>query len=199
MNNFKFLFNLLIVRIEFLRVKSNMENSKNDESTQNDTILVRKKKKKNPFDQFILDVKENFKEFSEKSEDFFIKVDKNFQNNLKKLKASWKRTMKNIKESTPKYKRYKRLYTKLSEIQEDTKEIKMNVSELASLIEPMMDQMMEQINNIEDYMKENLGSDWKVLKNAWQRCKEGEISKTKFIKTALSKIGKRFASIFIQV
>jgi len=179
-----------------------MEHSKNDESTQNDTLLVRKKKKKNPFSQFFLDLKKGFKGFSEKSGEFFVKVDKNFQNNLKKIKASWKRMMKNIKESDPKYKRYKKLYTKLekmdsqlSEIGADTKEIKLKVSEVVSMIELIM----EQIDNIEVYMKENLGSDWVILKNAWERCKDGEISKKEFIKTGLLKIGKRFLSIFIQV
>lgn len=179
-----------------------MENSKNDESTQNDTLLVRKKKKKNPFSQFILDLKKGFKGFSEKSGEFFVKVDKNFQDNLKKIKASWKKMLKNIKKSDPKYKRYKKLYTKLekmdsqlSEIGADTKEIKLKVSEVAFMIE----NLMEEIDNIEDYMKENLGSDWVILKNAWQRCKDGEISKLEFIKTGLLKIGKKFASIFIRL
>ena len=72
-----------------------MENSKNNDPTQEDTVLIQKKKKKNPFTQFFLDLKKDFKEFSEKSGEFFVKVDRNFQNNLKKLKASWKKTMKN--------------------------------------------------------------------------------------------------------
>ena len=179
-----------------------MQNSKNDDPAQNDTVLVRKKKKKDPFSQFFLDLKKGFKGFSEKSGDFFVKVDKNFENNLKKIKASWKTMMKNIKESDPKYKRYKKLYTQLekmdsqlSEIGADTKEIKLKVSEVAFMIE----YLMEEIDNIEDYMKENLGSDWVILKNAWQRCKDGEISKAEFIKTGLLKIGKRFASIFIRL
>ncbi|MFX0042354.1 MAG: hypothetical protein ACFE8L_05545 [Candidatus Hodarchaeota archaeon] len=178
-----------------------MENSKNVPA-QNDTLLARKKKKKNLFTQFFLDLKKSFTRFSEKSEEFFVKVDNNFQNNLKKLKASWKKTIKNIKKSNPKYKRYKKLYTKLekmdnqlSEIGADTKDIKLKVSEVAFMIE----HLMEEIDNIEDYMKENLGSDWKIIKNAWQRCKDGEISKKEFIKTGLKKIGKRFVSIFIQV
>lgn len=185
----------MIVRIEFLRVKLDMEKSKNEDPAKEDTVVSRKKKRKNPFIQFFLDLKKGFKEFSEKSGEFFLKVDKNFQQNLKKVKVSWKRMMKKIKETDPKYKRYKKLYTKLSEIKADTKEIKLKISEVAFMIE----HLMEGIDNIEDYMKENLGSDWKILKNAWQRCKEGEISKSEFIKTGLLKIGRRFASIFIKV
>ncbi|MFX1320518.1 MAG: hypothetical protein ACFFAQ_02630 [Promethearchaeota archaeon] len=179
-----------------------MEKSKNDDPAQEDTVIIRKKKKRNPFSQFFIDLKKGFKGFSEKSGKFFLQVNKNFSNNLRKMKGSLKKMMKNLKESDPKYKRYKRLCYKLekmeyklSEIKDDTKEIKLKVSEVASLIEPMM----EKIDNIETYMKENLGSDWKILKNAWQRCKDGEISKAQFIKMGLVKVGKRFASIFIQV
>ncbi len=179
-----------------------MEKSKNDDPAQEDIVILRKKKKRNPFSQFFLDLKKGFKGFSEKSGEFFVEVDKNFQNNLKKIKASWKKMMKNIKESDPKYKRYKKLSIKLekmeyklSNIKDDTTEIKLELSLVISMIETIMETM----SDIEDYMKENLGSDWKILKNAWQRCKDGEISKAEFIKTGLTKIGKKFASIFIRL
>ncbi|KKK43323.1 hypothetical protein LCGC14_0482060 [marine sediment metagenome] len=71
----------------------------------------------------------------------------------------------------------------------------MEIAEVATLIE----QLIEGYDDIETYMKENLGSDWKVLKSSWQRCKEGEITKWEFAKIGLSKVGKRFAGIFIKV
>ncbi len=85
--------------------------------------------------------------------------------------------------------------SKLSKIREDTKEIKLDISQVSFMIE----HHIEGIHDIEGYMKENLGSDWKIIKNSWQRCKDGEISKGEFIKTGLSKIGKKFAGIFFRV
>lgn len=52
---------------------------------------------------------------------------------------------------------------------------------------------------VQEEKKENLGSDWKVLKNSWKRCKKGDINKWEFSKIGLSKIGKKFAGIFIKV
>ncbi|MBA7651668.1 hypothetical protein ES703_59487 [subsurface metagenome] len=143
-----------------------------------------KKKKKDPVGQFFLSVK------------------KDFNKGLKKIKASWGKMIKNIKEDDPKRKRFRRLYGKLeemenqlSEIKDDTNEIKLKIDDVAEVI----DKLMEGITDIEGYMKENLGSDWKILKNSWKKCKKGEISKKEFIKIGLSKIGKKFASIFFMV
>ena len=118
------------------------------------------------------------------------------------MKSSWNKTLKKMKESDPKYKRYKKLYNKLekmenklTKIHDDTTEIKFKIDEISIVIE----HLMGEIADIEEYMKKNLGSDWLKIKNAWQFCKSGEISKSEFIKISLSKIGKRFASIFIKV
>ena len=168
---------------------------------RDDELLVGNETSKNLGEKLTFEL-HSFKGFTERSGKFIIKVDKNFKNSLKKVKDSWKKMMRDIKKSDPKYKRYKKLYTKLekmdsklSEIEGDTKEIKMKVYEVAFMIE----HLMEDIDNIEGYMKENLGSDWVILRNAWQRCKDGEISKAEFIKMGLLKIGKKFASIFIKV
>jgi hypothetical protein len=130
---------------------------------------------------------------------FFITVKKDFLKGLQKIKTSWNKIIKNIKESNPNRKRFRRLYgkleemeSKISEIKDDTVDIKIKIEDAKELIE----KMMEEINDIEGYMKENLGSDWKIIKNSWKRCKKGEISKKEFIKIGLSKIGKKFASIF---
>jgi len=156
----------------------------NDNGLSQKQVDLPKKKKKDPVGQFFLSVK------------------KDFNKGLKKIKASWGKMITNIKENDPKRKRFRRLYGKLeemegqlSEIKDDTKVIKLKIDDVAEVI----DKLMEGMADIEGYMKENLGSDWKILKNSWKKCKKGEISKKEFIKIGLSKIGKKFASIFFMV
>jgi predicted nuclease with TOPRIM domain len=133
---------------------------------------------------------------------FFLSVKKDFKKGLDKIKTSWDKMINNIKENDPKRKRFKRLYgkleemeTQLAEIKDDTDEIKLKIDDVTDIVH----KLMEEINDVEEYMKENLGSDWKILKNSWKRCKKGEISKKEFIKIGLTKVGKRFASIFINM
>ncbi|MFX0082585.1 MAG: hypothetical protein ACFE94_12625 [Candidatus Hodarchaeota archaeon] len=160
-----------------------MENPNENEVSQKQ-MGISKKKKKNPVGQFFLSVK------------------KEFNDGLKQIKTSWEKIIKNIKENDPKRKRFKKLYgkleeieTQISEIKDDTQEIKLKIDDVAEVI----DKLMEDIADIEAHMKKNLGSDWKILKSSWKMCKKGEITKKEFIKIGLSKIGKRFASIFISL
>ncbi len=178
-----------------------MKEFKEKKIPQNDIFLIQEDKK-NPFNQFFIDMRNDIEGFSEKSGEYFIKVKKDVKSDWQNFKDSWKNMIKKFKNLDPKYRRLTKLYnkfkeldSKVSEIQEDTKEIKLEISDVATLIE----QLMEKNENIEDYMKENLGSDWKVLKNSWQKCKEGNISKWEFAKVGLSKVGKKFAGIFIKI
>ncbi len=82
----------------------------------------------------------------------------------------------------------------VTEIRDDTNEIKLNVSQVTFMIESMMGE----ISDIEGYMKENLGSDWKILKKSWKKYKDGEITRGEFVKIGLSKVGKKFAGIFFR-
>ena len=180
-------------------VRSEMKNSENEDVTQPATVAV-EKKKKSPFRQFFSDIKDGIQGFSEMSGNFVIKVKKDFAIGLENLKASWKRMLQNMRESDPKYRRFKKLYTKLekmetkiSEIHDDTKEIKLKVSQVVFMIEYLMDD----IKDIEEYMRKNLGSDWLIIKDSWKRVKSGEISKKQFIKTSLLKLGKKFVGIFV--
>lgn len=134
--------------------------------------------------------------------EFFFSVKKDFKKGLDKIKASWGKMIKNIKENDPKRKRFRRLYGKLEEMETQLAEIKGDTNDIKLRIEDVIDivnNVMKEINDVEGYMKENLGSDWKILKNSWKRCKKGEISKKEFIKIGLTKVGKRFASIFINM
>jgi len=178
-----------------------MKNSKDDDVPQNDLIVI-DEEKQDPVRQFFQDIKGDIQSFSEKSGEFFIEVKKDVDTDWKKLKDSWKNMIKKFKNLDPKYRRLTKLYRKLkevdstvSEIKEDTTEIKLEISEVAVMIE----QLMEGYEDLEGYMKENLGSDWKILKNSWQKCKEGAISKWEFAKIGLAKVGKRFAGIFIKL
>lgn len=157
-----------------------MESPDGDGSSQ-EQVELPKKKKKDPVGQFFLTVKSDFNK------------------GLKNIKTSWNKMINNIKENDPKRKRFRRLYgkleemeTQLSEIKDETREIKLKIEDVADLI----DKLMEGMTDIEGYMKQNLGSDWKILKNSWKKCKKGEITKKEFIKIGLSKIGKKFANIF---
>lgn len=173
-----------------------------DKNLPQDENISKQEEKKDPISQFFLDIKDEFQGLSVKSDDFFLKVQKDWENDWQEFKGSWTNWIKGIKEKGPKYRRYKKLYHKMkdmelqiSDIKADTTEIKLDISHVAFMIE----NLMEDISDIESYMKKNLGSDWKIIKNAWKKCKKGEISKGEFIKIGLSKIGKGFASIFFKI
>lgn len=182
-------------------VDEEMKNS-DDEQIPHDEIVLVQEEKQDPVMQFFQDIKDDIQGFSEKSGEFFLEVKKDVDTDWQKFKNSWKNMIRKLKNLDPKYRRLTKLYHKLkemdstvSEIKEDTKEIRLEISEVATMIE----ELMKGYEDLEGYMKENLGSDWKVLKYSWQKCKEGEISKWEFAKIGLSKVGKRFASIFIKV
>ncbi|TKJ25139.1 MAG: hypothetical protein CEE42_08235 [Promethearchaeota archaeon Loki_b31] len=63
----------------------------------------------------------------------------------------------------------------------------------------LVQRQMDRIEDVESYMKENLGSDWGKLKHQWQEYKTGEISRGEFTKEALKKLGKKFLGIFVNM
>ena len=176
-----------------------MKNSKDDQLSQNKPIILEEEKKE-PINQFFSEIKDDIDSFSEDTGEYFITIRKNIEEDWGKFKTSWKNMIKKVKNLDPKYRRLTKLYSKIkdmdstvTEIKDDTNEIKLNVSQVTFMVE----NLMEGINDIEGYMKENLGSDWKLIKNSWHQCKSGEISKKEFIKLALSKVGKKFVHIFL--
>jgi len=178
-----------------------MKNSEDNDLPQDDLILL-PEKKKGSIGQFFQEFKEEIEVFSKDSGEFFFKIKKGVDEDWGKFKTSWKNMIKKVKNLDPKYKRLSKLYTKLkqmdstmTEIKEDTTEIKLEISEVVAMIETMM----EGINDIEEYMEKNLGSDWKILKKSWQKYKAGEITRREFVKMGLSKVGKKFAGIFFRV
>ncbi len=182
-----------------------MKDNEDKEIAQDDIILVQEEKK-DPISQFFTDIftemKNGIDSLSEESGEYFLNVKKDVSSDWQKFKLSWKNMIEKVKNLDPKHKRFKKLYDKIktvelkvSEIKDDTTQIKLEISEVATMIE----HLMEGHEDLETYMKENLGSDWKVLKNSWKRCKKGDITKWEFAKIGLSRVGKKFAGIFIKV
>lgn len=176
-----------------------MKNSEDEHSSQNISIAL-EEEKKDPISQFFSELKGDIDSFSEDSGEFFLTIKKDIDGDWGKVKTSWKNMVNKFKNLDPKYRRLTKLYSKLkemestvTEIKDDTNEIKLNISQVTFIVE----NLMEGINDIEGYMKKNLGSDWKLLKNSWKQYKDGEINKKEFIKLALSKVGKKFVGLFI--
>jgi len=80
-----------------------------------------------------------------------------------------------------------------SQIKEDTTKIKLDIEAVSVILEYQMDR----IDDVEEYMKENLGTDWVQIKNFWSMYKEGEMTRGEFTKAALKKLGKNFLGIFV--
>ena len=79
------------------------------------------------------------------------------------------------------------------QIKEDTSKIKLDIEAVSVILEYQMDR----IDDVEDYMKDHLGSDWLQIKNLWSEYKEGDMTRGDFTKAALKKLGKSFLGIFV--
>jgi len=79
------------------------------------------------------------------------------------------------------------------QIKEDTLKIKLDIETVSDILEGQMDR----IDDVENYMKENLGPDWLQIKNLWSEYKEGDMTRGEFTKAALKKLGKNFLGIFV--
>jgi len=79
------------------------------------------------------------------------------------------------------------------QIKEDTSKIKLDIEGVSVILEYQMDR----IDDVENYMKENLGTDWLQIKNLWSEYKEGDMTMGDFTKAALKKLGKSFLGIFV--
>ncbi|MFX1273736.1 MAG: hypothetical protein ACFFBP_14275 [Promethearchaeota archaeon] len=183
------------------------------------SIEIEEQQEKNEFMRgitiFISELKDGALQFSIKSEDFFKNLKKGIQINLSKLKSKWNKLIfgekeeKNVKLTKKLMKKYQTLERKLAKIEsttttthelakqikEDTSQIMLDINDVSLILEMVMDR----VDNVEDYMKRNLGSDWNKIKNHWLKYKNDEITKGEFIKFGLKSIGKKFLSIFINI
>ncbi len=111
--------------------------------------------------------------------------DKIYRQNLR-LEKKLKKISKSIKKTR----------SLAGEIKEDTSKIVLQMDEVVLILEHQMD-AIGKIEDVEIYMKKNLGSDWDQLKYRWQEYKDEKITRGDFAKSALKKLGKKFLGIFV--
>jgi len=68
------------------------------------------------------------------------------------------------------------------------------ISQYTSLIEDVFDQT----ENIEEFLKLHLASEFEKIRDAWRDYKEGIIDKKELIKVGIKQIGKKFIKIFLK-
>ena len=178
--------------------------------------------KKNDFTITLDSMGDGFEMFIQKSADALFGLGKNIKKffaSKKIKKKSDTKTVKSIKfrRKTPAERQYelsKKIYrehrklerqlekietslTKTHElagqIKEDTSKIKLDIEAVSVILEYQMDR----IDDVENYMKDNLGTDWLQIKNLWSEYKEGDMTRGEFAKAALKKLGKNFLGIFV--
>ena len=188
-----------------------------DPSKDEPDELEGKEFKKNEFSIFVDQMNDGLDVFYVKSDEVFKKLKKIINNTIQNIKSFFKGSKKEKevekKKDTIRNKIYQqniRLEKKLKkisksikktkslagEIKEDTSKIVLQMDEVVLILEHQMD-LIGKIEEIEIYMKENLGSDWLQIRNKWQEYKEEKITRGEFAKLALKKLGKKFLGIFV--
>ena len=173
--------------------------------------------KKGEFSIFVDKVNDDLDEFYVKSDEVFQKLRKIINKAFKNIRAFFKvqkkekdgekekgkfrekiyqQNLKLEKKLKKISKRIKMTNTLAGEIKDDTSRIVLQLDEVAIILDHQME-AIGKIEEIESYMKANLGSDWNQLKHNWQEYKDGEITRGDFAKIALKKVGKKFLGIFV--
>ena len=98
-------------------------------------------------------------------------------------------SMFNDKISDKKLELLKRINTKVDNIKSDTELIK----EFTSSIEDILDKF----DDMENYLKDRLASDWEKIRNSWTEYKIGEIGKRELIKRGIKGLGKKFIFVML--
>jgi len=173
--------------------------------------------KKSEFSIFVDQMSDGLDVFYVKSDEVFQKLKKAINKTFQNIKSFFKisKKEKDVEKKHDKirdkiYQQNLRLEKKLEKISKSIKktkslagEIKEDTSRIVikmDVVVIILEQQMEAIGKIEDienYMKKNLGSDWSQLKYSWQEYKEGKITRGDFAKKALKKLGKKFLGIFV--
>jgi len=173
--------------------------------------------KKSEFSIFVDQMSDGLDVFYVKSDEVFQKLKKAINKTFRNIKSFFKisKKEKDVEKKQDKirdkiYQQNLRLEKKLEKISKSIKktkslagEIKEDTSRIVikmDVVVIILEQQMEAIGKIEDvenYMKKNLGSDWSQLKYSWQEYKEGKITRGDFAKKALKKLGKKFLGIFV--
>ncbi len=72
-----------------------------------------------------------------------------------------------------------------------------NLEEIIAPLMPKLEETLGMVDNIEDFMKDKLGSKWSKLK--YQELKAGNITRKRFILTGFTVLGKTFLQLFAKV
>jgi len=188
-----------------------------DPSKEESDELIGEEFKKSEFSIFVDQMNDGLDVFYVKSDEVFQKLKKAINKTIQNIKSFFKgsKKAKDVEKEEDKirnkiYRQNLRLEKKLEkisksikktkslagEIKEDTSRIVLQMDEVVLILEHQME-AIGKIEEIEIYMKENLGSDWLHIKNNWRKYKEGEITRGEFAKIALKKLGKKFLGIFV--
>ena len=172
--------------------------------------------KKNDFTITMESMGDGFEMFIQKSADALFDLGKNIKNFFASLKKKKKNDTKSRKKTPAErqyelskkiYREHRKLERKIEKIEtsltkthelagqikDDTSKIKLGIEAVSVILEYQMDR----IDDVEEYMKENLGTDWVQIKHLWSEYKEGDITRGDFTKAALKKLGKGFLGIFV--
>ena len=172
--------------------------------------------KKNDFTIFMEEMGDGFQKFYVKSGEVFKKFIKSMGNALKYFRFKFLNIFRNKSIEEEQYEITRSLYQQNKNLKRQLQEIEKTVEKTESLASQIkgdtetimldvkivvfiVESQMEKIENLEDYMMGSLGSDWNQIKNNWSMYKEGEITRSDFVKVALRKLGKNFLGIFVNV
>ena len=78
----------------------------------------------------------------------------------------------------------------LQDIKDDT--------ELISYYTSYIEDILDKTEDIENFLKSHLATEFEKIRNAWQDFKNGKINRKEFIKIGIKQIGKKFVKIFIK-
>ncbi len=79
---------------------------------------------------------------------------------------------------------------KLDDIKSDTELIKEYTSQI--------EQIFDRVDDLEEYLKDHLDSDWEKIKIAYKEYKERKINRKQFIGNCIRVIGKKFIKKIIE-
>ena len=137
---------------------------------------------------------ESFKKIDAFAEGLYDKQDVALSVSLKKVDEGSKLVIKAMSDRSEKITDILRDFSvKLDDIKSDTELIK----EYTSQIEDIFD-TIQKIEDLEEFLKKRLATDWEKLKDAWQDYKTGKTGRKELIKQGIKILGKRFIKKIIK-
>lgn len=194
-----------------------MENPNTNDHTGEDLVDQKTSGfKKSDFTIFMEEMGDGFQRFSVKSGEVFRKFINSLGNALRYFRFKFLNIFRDRSIEEEQYEISKNLYRQNKKLRKQLQEIEKTVDKTEKIANQikgdtetimidikivvfMVESQMEKIENLEDYMMGNLGSDWNQIKNNWKMYKDGEITRGEFVKVALRKLGKNFLGIFVNV